>query len=82
MSNKSFKIQGLDGLRAIAALAVLGYHIFNQALNSGFLGVDLFFVLSGFLITSLLINEFEQNDTLDLKRFWLPRMLQGRPDPL
>ncbi|HEX6523617.1 MAG TPA: acyltransferase family protein [Streptosporangiaceae bacterium] len=59
---------GLDGVRAIAVLAVIGYHEGARALTGGFLGVDVFFVLSGFLITDLLIT---QRPTL--KDFWLRR---------
>ncbi len=63
----------LDGLRAVAVLAVLLYHGGVSLAPGGFLGVDLFFVLSGYLITSLLILEHERSGTLDLGAFWLRR---------
>jgi len=59
---------GLDGVRAIAVLAVMGYHEGARALSGGFLGVDVFFVLSGFLITDLLAAQRPA-----LKDFWLRR---------
>ncbi|EEH63740.1 acyltransferase [Gleimia coleocanis DSM 15436] len=67
-------IRGLDGLRALAALAVLGYHLLPGQIVGGFLGVDVFFVLSGFLITSLLVSEYDRKGALDLKRFWIRRV--------
>src|SRR3954465_11528521 len=55
---KPFKrIGGLDGLRAVAVMAVVAYHLWPDQLRAGFLGVDLFMVLSGFLITGLLVEE-------------------------
>ena len=51
----------IDGLRAIAVLSVVSYHAFPLALTGGFVGVDVFFVISGFLITSILIGEIETN---------------------
>lgn len=60
----------LDGLRAIAVLAVMFYHGGVAVAGGGFLGVDIFFVLSGFLITTLLLLEFEANGRLDLTAFW------------
>jgi len=66
-------IPGLDGLRALAVIAVVTYHLFPLALPGGFIGVDIFFVISGFLITSLLINEHVKNGKVDLKRFWTRR---------
>lgn len=74
--NVSFRlpyIAGLDGMRALAVLAVLCYHAnFPWALG-GFLGVETFFVLSGYLITSLLLGEWQASGTIDLKNFWLRR---------
>lgn len=65
---------GLDGLRAIAVLGIIIYHLNKQWLTGGFLGVDTFFVISGYLITSLLLKEFEETGRINLKQFWLRRV--------
>ena len=64
---------GLDGVRALAIIGVLLYHGQVAAAPGGFLGVDLFFVLSGFLITSLLLDDRVQHGTVRLARFWMRR---------
>ncbi|KUG52452.1 hypothetical protein AVL62_14045 [Serinicoccus chungangensis] len=66
-------IPGLDGLRAIAILAVLTFHFVPSALPGGFLGVDVFFVVSGFLITTLLLREIDLRGRVDLPTFWRRR---------
>ncbi len=65
---------GLDGMRAIAVIMVLSYHLKLSLFKSGFLGVTVFFVLSGYLITGILISEVEEEGTIDLKNFWLRRI--------
>jgi peptidoglycan/LPS O-acetylase OafA/YrhL len=64
---------GLDGLRALAVVAVIIFHLNPSWLPGGFFGVDVFFVVSGYLITSLLLQEFLRVDTIDLRRFWARR---------
>jgi peptidoglycan/LPS O-acetylase OafA/YrhL len=64
---------GLDGLRAVAVLAVLTYHLHSGWLSGGFLGVDVFFVISGYLITDLLLAEHRRRQAIDLPHFWLRR---------
>src|SRR6201992_2024386 len=66
-------IAGIDGMRALAVLAVFGYHAGLGWLPGGFLGVDVFFVISGYLITSLLLREFRGTGHLELARFWIRR---------
>src|SRR5690606_36205077 len=66
-------ISGLDGIRAIAVLAVLLYHSGVVAVPGGFLGVDVFFVLSGFLISSLLLQEIERTSAVSFGQFYLRR---------
>ena len=64
---------GLDGLRALAVVAVLPYHAGLAWLPGGFLGVEVFFVVSGYLITALLVTEWRQRGRIDLKTSWLRR---------
>lgn len=66
-------IPGLDGLRALAVAAVLVFHFTPAVLPGGFLGVDIFFVVSGFLITTLLLRELTSRGRIDLPQFWLRR---------
>ncbi|MCU1501058.1 MAG: putative acyltransferase [Ilumatobacteraceae bacterium] len=66
-------LPGLDGLRALAVVAVMVYHANHEWLGGGFLGVEVFFVISGYLITLLLIAEHERNGFVDLGQFWLRR---------
>jgi peptidoglycan/LPS O-acetylase OafA/YrhL len=61
---------GLDGMRAIAVIAVMLYHANHDWLPGGFLGVEVFFVISGYLITLLLMAEREQSGRIDLPAFW------------
>ena len=74
MGKKRRYIKGLDGIRAIAVIMVLAYHLKLALFKSGFLGVTVFFVLSGYLITGILISEVEEEGTIDLKNFWLRRI--------
>ena len=66
-------LRGLDGLRAIAVLAVVVYHADAGGLSGGFLGVEVFFVISGFLITALLLAEHRATGRIDPIAFWLRR---------
>ena len=66
-------LPGLDGVRAVAVIAVLLYHGQVSWARGGFLGVDVFFVLSGFLITGLLLAEWRCWGSVDLRAFWLRR---------
>ena len=66
-------LPGLDGLRALAVVAVLLFHAGLPWFPGGFVGVEVFFVISGYLITSLLLAEWRQRGRVDLRAFWLGR---------
>ncbi|MEQ1872636.1 MAG: acyltransferase family protein [Ilumatobacteraceae bacterium] len=66
-------LPGLDGLRAIAVVAVMVYHANSSWLSGGFLGVEVFFVISGYLITLLLISEKERTGRVRIGQFWFRR---------
>lgn len=70
---------GLDGLRALAVLAVIAYHLNLSWAPGGLLGVGVFFVLSGYLITDLLITKWDHSQRLDLKDFWISRVRRLLP---
>ena len=66
-------LPGLDGMRALAVIAVMVYHANHTWLRGGFLGVEVFFVISGYLITLLIIGEKERTGRVSLRHFWLRR---------
>src|SRR6476469_142007 len=66
-------VGALDGLRAFAVVAVMIYHFAPSALPAGFLGVDVFFVVSGFLISRLVVAEITGTSRLRLGHFWARR---------
>ncbi|MDC6267803.1 acyltransferase family protein [Lysinibacillus fusiformis] len=82
MSGKSLNhryIPGLDGIRALAVLAVIAYHFNFSWARGGFLGVDIFFVLSGYLITSTMLPLKGNQLTVSLKKFWIGRFRRLLP---
>lgn len=72
-------IKPIDGLRALAVFAVLLYHLGVNWIPGGFLGVDLFFVISGYVITRLILDSIAQSGALDLREFFLARMRRLYP---
>lgn len=72
-------IQSVDGLRAVAVIAVLLYHLGIDWIPGGFLGVDLFFVISGYVITGLILDSIERSGGLDLRAFYLSRVRRLLP---
>ena len=66
-------LPGLDGLRALAVIVVVGYHFRVPYLTGGLQGVGVFFTLSGFLITRLLLSTLAESGNLGLRQFWLAR---------
>lgn len=77
MANKLGYLPALDGLRAVSVLAVVAYHL--GEVRGGFLGVDVFFVVSGFLITRLLLAEREHSGAISLRSFWVRRFKRLLP---
>ena len=78
MNQKNTYRPEIDGLRAIAVLGVILFHAGYDFIRGGYLGVDVFFVISGYLITSILLNDL-QNNTFSLKRFYLRRIRRIAP---
>ena len=70
-------LEGLDGIRALAIMLIIAYHYWpagNKFLSGGFIGVEVFFVISGFIITYILLKEWEKKNKIDLKNFWIHRI--------
>ena len=77
--NNSRYITGFDGLRAIGVIGVILYHLMPYTFTGGYLGVPIFMVVSGYLITDLLVQEWEQNHWINLKSFYLRRVKRLYP---
>ena len=72
-------ITGFDGLRAIAVIGVIAFHLLPTHIVGGWLGVPLFFVLSGYLITDLLIQEYDHQDKIAPWQFYARRLKRLYP---
>lgn len=78
VATKGFRTD-IEGLRGVCVLAVVFYHAFPQWVSGGFVGVDVFFVISGYLITRLLLNELRDTGRVDLLGFWQRRIRRILP---
>lgn len=78
-TSKRRYIIGFDGIRALAVIAVILYHFLPNTFSGGYLGVPIFFVVSGYLITDLLIQEFTQKNTINIWGFYLRRVKRLYP---
>jgi len=76
---RQHRLDGLDGLRTIAVFLVILFHVRAPRMSAGFIGVDMFFVLSGYLITSGLVRELRRSNSIDLARFWSRRIRRLMP---
>lgn len=76
---KSRYITGIDGLRSLAVVGVILYHLVPTTMRGGYLGVPIFFVISGYLITDLLRQEWQRTQTIDIKKFYYRRMKRLYP---
>ena len=72
-------IRGFDGLRSLGVIFVILYHMFPQQVKGGYLGVVLFFVVSGYLITDLLLQEYKDNKQIDVIGFYRRRIKRLYP---
>lgn len=72
-------ITGFDGIRTLAVIGVILYHLFPNIMHGGYLGVPIFFAVSGYLITDLLRQEWLQTETIDVKGFYIRRMKRLYP---
>lgn len=72
-------IPEIDGLRALGVAVVVIHHAIDPIVNGGFVGVDIFFVISGFLITTILLNEFDYRGGISLRSFYLRRIVRLYP---
>ncbi|MDP9698629.1 peptidoglycan/LPS O-acetylase OafA/YrhL [Paenibacillus intestini] len=79
---KKRHMNGLDGLRAIAVLGVIAYHLNLDFIPGGLLGVGIFFVLSGYLITDILLSQWREHGRIALGDFWLRRFRRLLPGML
>jgi peptidoglycan/LPS O-acetylase OafA/YrhL len=77
--NPDTRIASLDGLRAVAVALVLGFHVQRDWVPGGFAGVDIFFVLSGFLITTILLAEIAEHGRINYRAFFVRRALRLMP---
>lgn len=76
---KSRYITGIDGIRSLAVIGVIFYHLIPTTVRGGYLGVPVFFVISGYLITDLLRQEWQQNGKINLKEFYIRRFKRLYP---
>lgn len=76
---KSRYITGFDGIRSLAVIGVILYHLLPTSMKGGYLGVPIFFVVSGYLITDLLRQEWEQNGKINIWQFYVRRMKRLYP---
>ncbi|MCK5350748.1 MAG: acyltransferase, partial [Desulfobacula sp.] len=78
MNNIKYR-EDIDALRGVSVLLVVIYHAFPGKLSGGFIGVDVFFVISGYLITGLLLRELGRSGSIDLLRFYARRIRRLLP---
>ena len=76
------RIDALDGIRTVAVILVIAFHVSAPRMAAGYIGVDIFFVLSGFLITSSLLSDISKHNKVRLKRFWSRRIARLMPAAL